>query len=35
MSKRAYEQIKESERHAIALGLQQRQTVMTLAVHPG
>ena len=31
MSKRTYEQIKESERHAIALGLQQKQSIRAIA----
>lgn len=31
MSKRTYEQITESERHAIALGLQQKQSLRAIA----
>ena len=31
MSKKTYEQIKESERHAIALGLQQKQSIRAIA----
>jgi IS30 family transposase len=31
MPKRTYEQIKESERHAIALGLQQKQSIRAIA----
>ena len=34
MSKRAYEQIKESERHAIALGLQQKQSIRNRPANP-
>ncbi len=31
MPKRTYEQIKETERHAIALGLQQKQSIRAIA----
>ena len=31
MSKKTYEQIKESERYAIALGLQQKQSIRAIA----
>ena len=31
MSKRTYEQIQESERYAIALGLQQKQSIRAIA----
>ena len=31
MSKRTYQQLSESERQAIALGLQQKQTISAIA----